>query len=183
MFNLATPKRAMQNDHGVEVEVTMASRAEQSISRLLRAILTDLPNGANIVDSEQFRGVLSGLEYFVPEVLGEVHPEWNYEGLDGILPLVARKTRQGEAEIFGLCIIISDQTVTPIHLSLQVSSSVDAVSWLECRLGEAGPHGMMRTPYELLNSTSKRLHALECRSDMIDWVYKVAFGERRPDRT
>jgi len=44
----------------------MASRVEQSISRSLRAILADLPTGASIGDSEQFREVLSGLEFFLP---------------------------------------------------------------------------------------------------------------------
>lgn len=61
----------------------MASRAEQTLSRSLRAILTDLPNGASIPDSEQFQEVLSGLEYFVTEVLGEIYPVWHQESLDG----------------------------------------------------------------------------------------------------
>jgi hypothetical protein len=49
-----------------------ASRAEQCISRSLRVILADLPIGANIPSSEQFEDVLSGLEYFLPEILGEI---------------------------------------------------------------------------------------------------------------
>ncbi len=154
----------------------MASRAELSVSRSLRAVLVDLPNGASISDSEQFREVLCGLEYFLPEVLGEIHPEWHRESLDGIIPLVARKTRAGEAEIFGLCIIISDQTLTPLHVHLQVAASADEISWLECRLGERGEQGMVRTPYE---SLSKRLYALEGKADQIEWVYKVTFGHRR----
>jgi hypothetical protein len=158
----------------------MASRAEQSISRSLRAILAGLPDGAGVADSDQFREVLCGLEYFPPEVLGEIHPEWNQESLDGVIPLVARKTRDAEAEIFGLCIIISDQTLTPLHLCLQVSASRDEVSWLECKLGERGELGMVRTPYQALNATRKRLYALEGRADMIDWAYKVTFGHRRP---
>ena len=158
----------------------MASRAEQSLSRSLLAILGELPNGGSIADSEQFQEVLSGLEYFLPEVLGEIHPEWNRESLDGVLPLEARKTGEREAEIFGLCIILSDQTLTPLHLRLRVAPSNDEVSWLECKLGERGGHGMMRTPYHLLNAVAKRLYALEGRADLIDWVYEVTFGRRRP---
>jgi hypothetical protein len=154
----------------------MASRAELSVSRSLRAVLVDLPNGASIADSEQFREVLCGLEYFLPEVLGEIHPEWHHESLDGIYPLMARKNGQGEAEIFGLCIIISDQTLTPLHLCVQIGPSVDEVTWLECRLGESGEQGMIRTPYQ---SLSKRLYALEGKADQIEWVYKVTFGHRR----
>jgi hypothetical protein len=157
----------------------MASRSEEITSRDLRAVLADLPIGAAIAESDQFREVLSGIEYFLPEVLGEVYPEWNRESLDGVIPLVARKTNDAEAEIFGLCIIISDQTVTPLHLHLQVAVANDEISWLECRLGERGRHGMVRTPYDSLNAAAKRLHALEWRVDRIDWVYKVTFGERR----
>lgn len=151
----------------------MASKSEQIIGRLLRTILGDLPNDAPIGDSEQFRDVLCGLEFFVPEVLGEVYSEWNHESLDGILPVTARKTRDGEVEIFGQCIFLSDQTMTPVQLRLQVSSSEDEVSWLECRLGERGEHGMVRTPYESRNAVGKRLYALQGRADAIDWVYKV----------
>jgi hypothetical protein len=158
----------------------MTSALEQSISRSLRAILADLPDNASIGDSEQFREVLSGLEFFLPhQVLNEIYPEWNHESLDGILPLVARKTGNGEAEIFGLCIIISDQTLTPFHVRLQVAAFGDEVSWLECRLGERGKQGMVRTPYESSSAAAKRLYALDGKADLIDWVYKVTFGHRR----
>jgi hypothetical protein len=108
----------------------MASRVEQQVSHILSTILANVPNGATIPDSEQFRGALSGLEFFVPGVLGELHPEWTHESLDGILPLVARKTREDEAEIFGECILTADQARTPIHLRLQTSTSGDEISWL-----------------------------------------------------
>ena len=158
----------------------MGSRVEESISRSLRAVLADLPDGASIGDSEQFRGVLSGLEFFLPhQVLREIYPEWDNESLDGIMPMLARKTGEGEAEILGLCILISDQTVTPLHVRLQVAASTDEVSWLECRLGERGKHGMVRMPYDSSSVMAKRLYALDGRQDQIDWVYKVTFGHRR----
>jgi hypothetical protein len=154
----------------------MASRAEQRVGRSLRAILADLPNGASILESEQIQDVLDGLEYFLPEVLQEIYREWKHESLDGFLPVVARKTREGEAEFFGLCIIISDQTLTPFHLWLQGALSTDAVSWLECRLGERGENGMVRTPYK---NKERKLNALEGKAGLIEWVYKVTFGQRR----
>ena len=124
---------------------------------------------------------MSGLEFFLPQqVLSEIYPEWNHESLDGILPLVARKTGDGEADIFGLCIIISDQSLTPLHVRLQVAASTDEVSWLESRLGEQGKHGMVRTPYESSSAVAKRLYALDGKADLIDWVYKVTFGHRHP---
>jgi hypothetical protein len=122
---------------------------------------------------------LTGLEFFLPQVLAEIYAEWNHESLDGILPQVARKTGNGEAEIFGLCILISDQTLTPLHVRLQVAASNDEISWLECRLGKHGKNGMVRTPYSS-SAAAKRLHALGGKPELIDWVYKVTFGPRRP---
>jgi hypothetical protein len=157
----------------------MASTLEQRLSRSLRSILADLPNGESLPDSEQFREVLTGLEWFIPVVLAEIYREWNFQGLDGVVPVQARKTGEGEVEIFGLCILICDQTLAPLHLRLQVAASGAEVSWLECRLGERGEHGMVRTPYDALGAAAKRLHALQGRAEQIAWVYKVTFGDRR----
>lgn len=159
------------------------SKAEEIISSSLRTILADLPIGAPIDDSGEFRkDVLNGLEFFLPVILREIHNEWKYESLDGIYPVVARKTGAGEVDIFGLCILISDQTLTPLHLRFQIASFEDEISWLECNLGEQGEQGMVRIPYDALNAAFKRVYgvwALEGNSDKIDWVYKVTFGERR----
>src|ERR1022692_459377 len=137
----------------------VASKAEAIISRSLRTILADLPMGADIPDTEAFRqAVLSGLEWWLPGVIGEIHPEWLRMALDGIYPVVARKTVDGEAEIFGQCIFIDDQTLTPIYLRLQIAHTKDEISWLECKVGkrlegkpsETSEHGMVRLPYQSL---------------------------------
>ena len=91
---------------------------------------------------------------------------------------MARKTGAGQAEIFGLCIIISDQTLTPLHVQLQVAVSADEISWLECRLGERGEQRMVRTPYKYRNAITKRFFLMEGKADQIEWVYKVTFGHR-----
>jgi hypothetical protein len=157
----------------------MASSAEEAASHCLRAILANLPNGANIDDSEEFRRVLMYVEWFLPEILAEVYSEWTGESLDGIYPHVARKTGEGEAEVLGLCCLISDQTLTPFHLRLQLSRSSDEFSWLELRLGEKGRHGMVRMQYPAAGTIYKRLHALNQRADTMEWVYKVTFGQSR----
>ena len=157
----------------------MASKSEQNVSRSLLAVLIELPDNAQIPNSEQFRDVLSGLEFFLPEILRERHAEWKYESLDGILPFVARKTGEREAEILGDCILITDQTLTPLHIRLQVSPCGSEISWLELKLGEKGHHGKIRTPYRNPSSTTKRLYRLsEGRTDEIEWVYKITFGDR-----
>ena len=62
----------------------MGSRAEEIASHRLRAILIGIPTGATIGDSPEFRDALTGLEWFLPEVLAEIHPEWTGETLDAI---------------------------------------------------------------------------------------------------
>jgi hypothetical protein len=118
---------------------------------------------------------LLGLEYFLPGVLREIHPEWNEQSLDGIFPVFARKTAEGEAEIYGQCILITDQTLTAIHVRLQIDASKDEISWLECRLGEMDQDGMVRRPYKF-----PRLYDLVATPDMVDWPYKVTFGRKTP---
>ena len=151
----------------------MVSKAEEIATRHLQAILAGIPTGETISDSAEFRDALSGLEWFLPTVLAEVHSEWTGESLDGIYPSVSKKTGEGKAEILGLCCLMSDQTLTPIHLRLELSNATDEVSWLELRLGEKGRAGMVRIPYPSSPSIHKRLHALSRRASTIEWVYKV----------
>jgi hypothetical protein len=157
----------------------MASKTEESISRSLRAILDGLADGDAIGDSESFRSVLSDLEFFLPAILGEIHRPWRDESFDGIFSAAARKTGPDEAEIMGLCILISDQTVTPIHVRLQVAPLGDEIRWLECNVGERGDGkaGMLRTPYNAMSG--KQLARVAERRNDIDWVYRVGFGQRQ----
>ena len=156
----------------------MPSRAEEHASRSLRTILARLPTGASIDGSEEIQSALGGLEFFLPAVLREVYAEWDRESLDGFYPLFARKTGEREVELLGFCILISDQTLTPIHLRLQLSPTADEVSWLELRLGDSGANGMVRLPYPTEHTIYKLLHALRARADTIAWVYEVTFGEK-----
>ena len=162
---------------GLTQITTAPSRAEQHASGFLRTVLAPLAHGANIPESEGFRRVLGALESFIPEVLAQRYSEWKHESLDGIIPLVGRKTGDRAAEILGLCIIISDQTTTPIHLHLQVAAASNEISWLECKLGEDGKNGMLRVKWQQ-TATTKQLHALAGRADNIEWVHRVTFGKR-----
>ena len=153
--------------------------SEEIVSRSLRGILAALPAGGLIQRDERFNDVLSALEYFVPEVLAEIHHEWRREGLDGVLPLRARKVSELAAELVGHCILISDQTVVPVHLRLQIAPGEDKVSWLELRLGQRGERGIVRTPYDALPASGKLLQVLENSENHLDWAYQVTYGERR----
>jgi hypothetical protein len=166
----------------------MASRTEEILSQALRTILAELPIGAHIPATEDFRDdVLGGLEWWLPDVLGEIHDEWKGESMDGVCSALARKTGDGEAEIFGAAYLMSDQTVVPVFLALQIDPSKDEVSWLLLKLGEEvhgkrgeeSKRGMVRSPHISLDSVLHRVYSLTIDADKIDWRYKVTFGERR----
>jgi hypothetical protein len=158
-----------------ELGTAFASIAEQHLANELRLTLAGIPIGAAITGSESFRAVLTSLEYFIPEMLREVHADWQHESLDGVFPEMARKTGENEIEISGTCILISDQTMTPIHVLLRIAADDNEIEFLDCKLGETGPNGMIRVPY---GSNRVGKIAVSGRLDKINWVYHVGFGER-----
>ena len=120
--------------------------------------------------------LLSALEYLLPPVLAEEHRWWRFEGLDGIIPHLARKNGPSEAEVLGLCILISDQTLTPLHVRVGIAQDVDEIAWLDCKIGEPGSSngGLRRIPYDRL---SKELFLIGERAQAIDWVYRAQLGK------
>jgi hypothetical protein len=85
--------------------------------------------------------------------------------------------------------MITDQTLVPIHLLLQLDASRDEVSWMVLKIGEnltgqhgeTGKRGMRRVPYSSLDLARRRMYQLDGNADLIVWRYKVTFGERRTD--
>lgn len=153
------------------------SEIEQSLAATLQRLLDSLPVGAMIPDTEDLKSFLGGMEYFIPGMLRELHPEWNKESLDGILPAKALKVGPGEAEIVGECVLTTNQTKTPIHLRIQVDTIQSEISWLECRLGQQSTDGMKRIPYGKM-WPMKGLLAIADQPDSIEWAYKVTFGQK-----
>lgn len=152
--------------------------AESAISGWVRAVLCETPVGSSVPESKPYWELLRHLEWYLPALLREARAdwkrEWKHESLDGVIP--ARMLRIGpeEVELFGQCILISDQTLTPLQLKMQLETFADEIAWLECRLGERGPDGMIRIPYR---SHRPRLHWPT--PDDFDWMYVFGFGERR----
>lgn len=151
------------------------SKAEIIVARSLRVLLKQTPVGASFEENEDYRLLMVSVDYFIPEVLGEIYPEWKSDALDDVIPLVAERTGEREAVIFGLSWLIRDQTVVPTYLQLQIDPVLDRVNWLECRIGERGPQGMLRRPG---SSFDKQLYRLQGREDQIDWAYRVTYGEK-----
>lgn len=153
------------------------STAEKAVCIRLQRLLSSLPTGSSIGGSEEFRETLAVLERFVPEVLAEVDDTWKGESLDGIYPACAKKTAEREMEVIGLCCLLSDQALTPLHLQLQLDPAGDCIAWLDCRLGENTGHGMRREPFRSAIVHGNMLHVMK-RLDSMEWCYQVGYGER-----
>lgn len=156
------------------------SPIEELIAIRLRPLLSKTPVGSAIEPTEDFRWVLSCLEYFVPEVLGEIHEEWNRYTLDGICPAIARMTGPDEIEIIGLCLFLTSPCLmVPAHIQLQLAANENVVCWCDCRVGESCGDGMLKIPYSRRAVRGDALHGIPARLDRIDWAYHVGYGSRR----
>jgi hypothetical protein len=168
----------------------MTSTDEQRCSRALRAIPAELPSGASFAElqTKEYRKFLSGLDWFISDVLAEIHPEWMNQktmtsrAMDGIVPLVARKTGDREAELFGICYLLVNEArshaTAPLHVRLQIAPNAEEITWFECRLGERGKDGLEEPPYNALAVFPKRYYLLDGKYEQLDWFYEVTFGER-----
>jgi len=160
------------------------SKAEVFLSKEFREILAPLPVGAAIPESPEFRSALGGVEWFVPEVLGEIFPYWQTDCLDGVLPDHATKTAELEAEIFGVAWVMNShgesQGLTPIHVRFQIAESADEISWFECRVGEVSKNGMMISENPGTKSFAERgYYNVAAHAGKINWMYRAGYGERR----
>ena len=158
------------------------STAERRVCEHLSHILADGLVGDAIDDADAFRNLLTALQFFIPEILREIHNEWKGESLDGVYPKIAKKTGGREIEIVGLCCLISDQTLTPLHIRIQTSAGADHVAWVDCRLGEHTGDGMRREPYGSSKVHGTMLHVVE-RLDSIDWFYTMLAMANVPDES
>lgn len=156
----------------------MNATLETRLAETLRGAIDGLAIGDTIPDSPQLQRILSALEFYLPAVLRQAHGDWKHESLDGVFCELARKTAETRAEIAGLCVLISDQTLTPYHVKWRVASERDEIEWLECMLGEVRNGGMVRIPYVSPDSKSHPAGKLSVagRLDTIEWKYHVGFG-------
>jgi predicted enzyme related to lactoylglutathione lyase len=165
--------------HRVELVATGRASPERRVARATRALLERAAVGEPLAENAQLQMILSYLEHALPQMLAEVFPHWKYESLDGFLPAESKKLGEGQAEIRGLAILISDQAVTPFHVKLQIAPTQDTIDWLECHIGKRGngPGGMERIPYARWKARSYAL--LQEALQAIDWAYSITVGERR----
>ena len=119
--------------------------------------------------------ISSSLELFLPQLLLRGYPEWANETLDGIFVARAQKTGPAAVQLVGTCILISDQTVTPFLVDLELSPTATAVAAFRVLLGEPGGGPLGISGPECNSRDARRLLAtLTSRLDDIAWSYTVA---------
>jgi hypothetical protein len=140
------------------------------LSALLESASVDSPSTA-----EPSADLLYLMELYIPQLLARNYPEWKGESLDGFLFAKVQKVESWSVEFIGLCILMSDQTVTPIFIELNLTKSRDVVASYRVFLGEAGG-GRLGISGPPCNSqrVHKLLENLCGRLDGIRWVYTVA---------
>lgn len=109
---------------------------DQLVAAFLKEI-RDVPVGARL-HVQPSADLCYVLEYYVPKLLRERYPEWHDESLDGFFFDHGEKTGPLSARLAGMTILISDQTVTPIHLEISLAPAADAVERVRLKLGEPG---------------------------------------------
>lgn len=149
---------------------------EAQLASELKALLAGVLVGSEFAVAPS-SDLCYSLELFIPKVLSSHHSEWEQESLDGVFVARARKTGSAAAELAGTCILISDQTVTPLLMELTLSPSGECIKFFHVRIGEAGggrlgisgPGCNSREARELLATVATRLPS-------IAWSYDIASG-------
>ncbi|MBC7783930.1 MAG: hypothetical protein H7144_08820 [Burkholderiales bacterium] len=152
---------------------------EQRISRAVRRSTMRINIGETFSDLHELNHIATGFEYFLPPLLAEKYPHWKHESFDGMFFLPIRKTGDLEAELYGMSILISDQTLTPIHMHLKCSDQPDKIDRMECRVGARGEGTgqMQRIPWA--EWRHEPLAKLPPSYNEVDWVvYGIIYGAR-----
>ena len=158
------------NQRTPDLEQIAANQVADLLERVAVGDPLPLDSAADLCDT---------LELFIPSLLRRDHPEWEKESIDGFFFSSAVKTGEDSAALVGTCILISDQTVTPIALNLSVLGGGRFRS-IRIRLGEPG-QGPLGISGPITNSRSARemLTSIATRTERVDWVYEVSAERAR----
>jgi hypothetical protein len=117
------------------------------------------------------------LELYIPELLSSRYPEWKNESLDGVFVTHARKMSLETVELAGMCILISDQTVTPFLIRLAFTSTRHSIASYRVFLGEpaGGRLGISGPPCNTSHA-QKLLATINTRLNNINWSYTITNG-------
>jgi hypothetical protein len=150
------------------------SSLEVAVASELSVLLENHSSGLKL-EIEPASSFLSGLELYIPQLLTLTYPKWQSESLDGFYLTRAQRIATDTAELAGLCILISDQTVTPFFARLVVSQSRDRISAYQIRLGEPGGGRLgISGPSCASWKAQKLLDNLNARLENIRWSYAIS---------
>jgi hypothetical protein len=152
------------------------SSLEVKIASELNILLNNCSIGSDLEIKPPIK-ILYLLELYIPRLLSQKYLEWDYESLDGFYLSNARKISAEAVEFSGLCILISDQTVTPFAMYLELNSFHDLIASYQVLLGESGG-GSLGISGPSCNSAQaeKLLKSLPMRLNTILWSYRMTLS-------
>lgn len=116
-------------------------------------------------DDDDLRGLLNELEWIISPKLTGKYAEWRWDSLDGVYASRVDVIDDRTLKIFGSCILISDQTLTPLVVRVHLSDDGEiSVSGRVGHRGE-GAMGLERRPYGSGD-------AFSWDDVQIDWVFE-----------
>lgn len=145
-------------------------RLESVVASNLDALFEKNSIGS-VLQVEPSADLLSSLEYYIPLLLSRHYSKWESESLDGILLANAERIDSKTAEFTGVCILMSDQTVTPVFIRLTLGALRDSISSYQVCLGESGV-GHLRISYGS-SKAQELLMTINTRLQSIKWSYIV----------
>lgn len=145
--------------------------SEENAAQSIRLATIGVAINGSFLSSPHLQYCLCSLEGFVSQIFHEINILTD-DSLDGIYAEIAEKTSDRQIRLLGHCIFISDQTLTPIEILARISCDSDEFEWCDCRLGEIGPNGMKRTPYD------STIRQVAWRYNEMQWCHHFGYGER-----
>jgi len=143
----------------------------------LRALRAEAQTDTDLSANASVHEVLSALEYFLPAVLRTEFPSWQNESLDGIFPVRSLLSSPKGFEVFGLGLLISDQSLTPLFASV-FEADEQRIAYVSCMIGELNPgtdREMLRIPYSGVR-VGDELRRLRARTSPITWAFRTTCG-------
>ena len=142
-------------------------------AQALRDILQPLPPKCDIPQDEHLQEAMNTLEVIVSLLLKEQFDTWRYEALDGILLTVAQRRDADTAFFGGDCILITDQTVSPIEVEVTLGGGGAGLVRVCCRVGEKQDGKLMRHSYDKEHRYRTLIWQERDPHHELEWMYFV----------
>ncbi len=157
-----------------------ADRLELALVAELKTLLMPIHAGEHFT-VEPSDELCYSLELYLPRILATQYPEWDTESLDGLFVAQGVKTGIACAELVGICVIISDQTVAPFQVEVVLASSDAALlQSIRIRIGEPGGGRLgISGPRVHSKAANKLLANVLPRVDTIPWAYDLEVHRSR----